>query len=183
MWICRFKMKPRHQLTCHPRGVKHNLTLLRCALVCLSFCRVNLKLFSLFYERDWAFLPAANQSEQLILFRQSPWIAFWQTVDLHNLKEWNSVTLFCVCSRPEMRLPWPTSSYQSSVVDRTIVTQKMRRNSSSYRTSTISSPWAGYMWVKMGKFWPVLSNNHRPTACKPQNQQLFSGVKANPAVL
>lgn len=88
--------------------------------------------------------------------------------------------LFVFFSRREMRLQWPTSSYPSSAVGRTIVTQKMRRNSSSYRTSMISSPWAGYMWVEMGRFWPVLSNNHDLAVCEPRDQQLL--VVVNHAV-
>lgn len=57
--------------------------------------------------------------------------------------------IICFCCRPEMHLQWHTSSYLNSVVGQIIVTPKMRRNSSSYRTNMILSPWAGYMWVKM----------------------------------
>lgn len=61
---------------------------------------------------------------------------------INNIKIW-------LCCRPEMHLQWHTSSYLSSAVGQIIVTPKMRRSSSSYRTNMISSPWAGYMWVNM----------------------------------
>lgn len=91
-------------------------------------------------------------------------VMFWSC---HVLKS-NGI-MFCCC-RPEMHLRWHTSSYRSSVVGRIIVTPKMRRNSSSYRTSMISSPWAGYMWVTIK--YSLLANNHNFTVKESINYQL-----------
>lgn len=57
-----------------------------------------------------------------------------------------TVTWLCFFpSRPEMLSRLRTSLYRNRAVGLTIVTRKTRKNSSSYRTSTISSLWVGYM--------------------------------------